>query len=126
MSENHQTRKRKSGHCTGWLIENFDETFESWMKPLIEYTWIKYSQPHSESPQSLFLCKKKKTQYIQWVNKFISQMLRKNLIAFLTKNCNKFNSDVKLQLEQEMSAPFFAAIYYYFNSILLLVATSAV
>ena len=50
----------------------------------------------------------------------------KNLIAFLTKNCNKFNSDVKLQLEQETSAPFFAAIYYYFNSILLLVATSAV
>ena len=40
----------------------------------------------------------------------------------------QFNSDVKLQLEQETSAPFtfFAAIYYYFNSILLLVATSAV
>lgn len=46
------------------------------------------------------------------------------------KNCNCFPHQelqhVKLQLEQETSAPFFAAIYYYFNSILLLVATSAV
>ena len=95
------------------------------MKPLIEYMLIKYSLTLRES--SIIIPMMEKENSMHTMSEILFQLLRKILIAFLTKNCNKFGSDVKLQLEQEKKCdPFFAAISYYFNSILLLVATSAV
>ena len=94
------------------------------MKPLIEYMLIKYSLTLRESSIMIPMMEKENSMHTM---SDPAPAAEKILIAFLTKNCNKFGSDVKLQLEQEKKCdPFFAAISYYFNSILLLVATSAV